>query len=455
MRRSLAFKWIATLLLSSLIGVVLIGLFAYRATTSEFDRLRAEQAVNDFVVEMRAYYAEHGSWEGLVKPEGEEPYDWEDGDDRRSFEPRNFFALIDLEGRVVLGHGPYEPGMPVPTAELANGTPILVNGEQVGTALLALPPPGLDPREQRYVDATNRALVIGAVGAAMTALLVGMLLSRGFLRQLGELTRAMAAMRQGDLNQTVQVYSKDELGALAQAFNQMSADLHRANDLRQQMTADIAHELRTPLTVISGYVEGLTDGTFKPTPARFEAIGAEVALLRRLVEDLRTLSLAEAGELKLVRQPVAPADLLESIQRAFGSLAEKQGLTLKVEAEADLPLLPLDRERMIQVLANLTSNALRHTPSGSVTLSARRMNGTLELSVRDTGAGIPAEHLPNVFERFYRVEPSRRAEEGESGLGLSIVKAIVEAHGGTISATSVVGSGTTMTVRLSLPPQAG
>ena len=110
---------------------------------------------------------------------------------------------------------------------------------------------------------------------------------------------------------------------------------------------------------------------------------------------------------------------------------------------------------MIQVLANLTSNALRHTPSGSVTLRARRMNGMLELSVQDTGAGIPAEHLPNVFERFYRVEPSRRAEEGESGLGLSIVKAIVEAHGGTISATSVVGSGTTMTVRLSLPPQAG
>ena len=143
MRRSLAFKWIATLLLSSLIGVVLIGLFAYRATTSEFDRLRAEQAVNDFVIEMRAYYAEYGSWEGLVKPEGEEPYDRDDGDDRRSFEPRNFFALIDLDGRVVLGHGPYEPGMIVPAAELVNGTAITVNGETVGTALLALLPPAL------------------------------------------------------------------------------------------------------------------------------------------------------------------------------------------------------------------------------------------------------------------------------------------------------------------------
>jgi signal transduction histidine kinase len=314
---------------------------------------------------------------------------------------------------------------------------------------MALPPPDLDPREQRYVEGTNRALVIGAVGASIAALLVGLLLSRSFLRQLAELNHAIAAIRAGNLQQKVSIYSRDELGDLAAAFNQMSSDLHRANDLRKQMTADIAHELRAPLAVVAGYVEGLTDGTFKPTMDRFEAIEDEVVLLRRLVEDLRTLSIADAGELKLVKQAVQPRELLDNAARAFATIAEKQQVTLRIQAEDDLPDVMLDRERMIQVLSNLIANALRYSQVGGlVTLRAARDLNKIQLSVQDTGTGIAPEHLPNIFERFYRADASRSTEDGASGLGLAIAKSIVEAHGGTIAADSIVGSGTTLTITL-------
>jgi signal transduction histidine kinase len=446
MMRSLAFKWVATLLLTSLIGVVLVGLFAYRATTTEFDRLRADQAEATFIADMTAYYQVNGSWNGLLDTLALVPAQRSNVE---AFPPMNFFALADVNGVIIFGRGKFEPNRLVNATDLASGTPIIVDGDRVGTALMALPPPDLDPREQRYVEGTNRALVIGAVGASIAALLVGLLLSRSFLRQLAELNHAIAAIRAGNLQQKVSIYSRDELGDLAAAFNQMSSDLHRANDLRKQMTADIAHELRAPLAVVAGYVEGLTDGTFKPTMDRFEAIEDEVVLLRRLVEDLRTLSIADAGELKLVKQAVQPRELLDNAARAFATIAEKQQVTLRIQAEDDLPDVMLDRERMIQVLSNLIANALRYSQVGGlVTLRAARDLNKIQLSVQDTGTGIAPEHLPNIFERFYRADASRSTEDGASGLGLAIAKSIVEAHGGTIAADSIVGSGTTLTITL-------
>jgi signal transduction histidine kinase len=247
----------------------------------------------------------------------------------------------------------------------------------------------------------------------------------------------------------VTVRTQDELGELAQTFNQMSSDIHRANQLRKQMTADIAHDLRTPLMVISGYLEALRDGTLKPTQARFEAMSHEAALLTRLIDDLRTLSLADAGELKLLPQAVEPRDLLEQVQRSFEPLAAEHGVTLRVQADTALPDLQVDRERMVQVLANLVSNALRYTPAqGKVTLGARQQAGSVQLIVSDTGSGIAADKLPNIFERFYRVEASRTENQGESGLGLAIAKSIVEAHGGTITAESTLGKGTTFIITL-------
>jgi signal transduction histidine kinase len=450
-RRSLALKWIATLLLTSLVGVILVGLFAYRTTVNEFDRLRVEQAQNVFVNDVATFYATNGTWDGVEA--------WirsltdSSGKSGNSL-PLQFCALVDVNGVVVLDSGPYHTGQKISDAQLSEeGIAVTVDGKQVGTALVALPPPGPDPREQSYLDRTNQALLIGGIGAGAAALLIGLLLSRQFLRPLGELTKAIRSMKGGELSQQVQVRTHDELGELAQTFNQMSEEIHRANQLRKQMTADIAHDLRTPLTVITGYLEGLRDGTLKPTQQRFDVMYDETQLLKRLIDDLRTLSLADAGELKLFYQSVQPRELLEGIKQSFEPLAEEHQIKLQVQADADLPTLQIDRERMAQVLANLVSNALRYTPAGGmITLLAHRQTDGVELIIKDTGIGMEPDKLPFIFERFYRVEQSRQQSDGESGLGLAIAKSIVEAHHGAIKAESRLGAGTSIIISLQPSP---
>ena len=455
MTRSLTFKWSVTLLLSSLVGVVLVGLFAYRTTINEFDRLRMEQARNAFITQASEYYVENGSWEGLNNARREENAEpssdqGDPGPGHKDDNPPQMFALANADGEIVVESGPFRFGEQATAEQIESGIPITIDDVQVGTVLIATPPPDLDPREQMYLDRTNQALLVGAIGASAVALLVGIVLSRNFLKPLSELQKAISAMQQGNLNQQVQVRTRDEIGILATTFNQMSAEIHRANQLRQQVTADIAHDLRTPLLVIAGYLEALVDGTLKPTPARFKAMQDEANLLKRLVEDLRTLSLADAGELKLILQSIPPGELLEKVKQSFEPIAKQQHVSLSVQTDAGLPDLVIDRERMMQVLANLVTNALRYTPEGgNVILQAQKRQNGVQLLIKDTGAGIPEDKLPNIFERFYRIEESRYQSEGESGLGLAIAKSIVEAHGGSISATSRLGEGTTMMIALS------
>jgi signal transduction histidine kinase len=309
--------------------------------------------------------------------------------------------------------------------------------------------PALSPRELQYLASTNRALSLAALGAATIALLCGVILARNLTRPLRDLTQAIHAMTAGELKQEVPVRSGDELGALTQAFNRLSADLTHANELRRQMTADIAHDLRTPLTVLNAYVDGLRDGVFKPTPERFEAMHTEMQHLQRLVDDLRTLSLADAGELPMQRVPVACAALLARLAAAYAPQAAARGIALPVAVEPGLPEIVADPERLIQVLGNLVINALRYTPAGGqIVLSARRLGGAVALAVADTGAGIAADALPHVFDRFYRGDPARGQEGDESGLGLAIAKSITEAHGGKIEVASELGRGTTFTVLL-------
>lgn len=448
MKFPLALKWSITLLITSLTGVILVGLFAYQTTLSEYDRLRIEQAEAVVIEDLTTYYQEHQSWEGLEQwiletklPPNGDPL----------ILPFQMFALVDTEGDILLGNGPFLKGERVPAGLLEQGVNIVAADEIVAKALFATPPPGLNPLEQLYLERTTQSLMIGAGGAVLIALTLGVLLSRQFLRPLSELRTAITAMKRGDLNQRVKVMSRDELGELAETFNQMSAEIHRVNQLRRQMTADVAHDLRTPLMVIIGYLEALTDGTLSGTPDRYQAMAREANLLQRLIEDLRILSLADTGELKLICQPVKPDDLLKQVRQAFEPIAEQHKIKLVVQAGQTLPPVPVDRERMVQVLGNLVSNALRYTPQGgSVILTAYDQPEALHLEVHDTGTGIEPEKLPHIFERFYRTDESRHQYEGESGLGLAIAKSIIEAHGGTISASSQMGTGTTMLITLPL-----
>jgi signal transduction histidine kinase len=305
----------------------------------------------------------------------------------------------------------------------------------VGTVLITGQSPSRSTIEDKYLAGVNQSLVIAAVGGALIAFVLGMYLARTLTRPVRELTQATRAMAQGNFDQRIATRSKDEIGELAESFNQMSADLAFANQSRRQMTADIAHDLRNPLTVIHGYLEALKDGKLSSTPERYETMLAEVTQLQRLVDDLRTLSLADTGELALYRQPVQAANLAAQVAAAYRHQAEQQEVRLLTEIGANLADASLDPDRIVQVLGNLVSNALRYTPAGGViTLSADMSGGNLLLSVRDTGMGIPAEVLPRIFERSYRGDASRSGSE--SGLGLAIAKSIVELHGGTIRAES-------------------
>ena len=331
--------------------------------------------------------------------------------------------------------------------EIGKGIPIEFDGQVVGTVISTGQPLVRKPIEQKYIDQINQAFWVAGVAGALVALVFAIFLARSLTRPVRELTDATRAMAQGRLKQQVPVRSQDELGELAQSFNQMSADLSRATQSRKQMTADIAHDLRNPLTVISGYLESLQDGKLQPTPERFATMQAEVQQLQRLVEDLRTLSLADAGELKLHIQSVKPGELLDSVAAVFQHQAEWQKVQIKVKAEPGLPEIQVDPERLEQVLGNLVSNALRYTPEGGeISLVAEQVAGSLIVSVEDNGSGIPPEILPHIFERSYRGDPARSGDE--SGLGLAIVKSIIELHGGSVSAASQPGGGSCFSLTL-------
>jgi len=240
----------------------------------------------------------------------------------------------------------------------------------------------------------------------------------------------------------VQFKDKSEIGELAQAFNSMASDLERTEQLRRNMIADAAHELRTPLSNIRGYLEAIRDGVKEPDVDTIRTLDEEAILLSRLVDDLQELSLAEAGELKLVYQLEDIATLVNQIAASVQPQAAARGVSVANDLPATLPPVNIDYNRISQVLRNLLENAIAHTgDGGNITLSASQQGDWLEVSVTDNGEGIPVEDLPNIFERFYRVDKSRTRATGGSGLGLTVSKRLVEAHGGKIEVQSELGKG--------------
>jgi len=444
---SLRRKLIVTFLLISVAGTLLTTLIVRFSNERAFNALLREQELDAFVSDTQAFYERNGSWSGIeqmmalqVTPEaaGQPP----------DMPPP--FALADENGRIIIPARQFPPDSFVPADMLASGIALEVDGTRVGTVLKdEQTPPPRNPAEEAFEAQTNRALLIGALGATIVALVLAVLLARTLTRPIQELSRASRQIAQGDLQQEVPVRTQDELGELAIAFNQMSADLNHATQARRQMTADIAHDLRTPLTVLSGYLEAMEDGTLAPTPARLQMMQEEVNVLNRLVADLRTLSLADTGELALHKEPVIIGDLLGQVQAAFVYQAAQQGVALGAETK-NSQSVKLDQARMRQALGNLVSNALRHTPAGgAIDLTAAPLvDGGVQIAITDTGSGIPEADLPYIFDRFYRGDRSRQEADGQSGLGLAIAKSLVVAHDGTIEVTSTPGKGTIFTILL-------
>jgi two-component system sensor histidine kinase BaeS len=364
--------------------------------------------------------------------------------------------ILGPTGRAVLADS--APGQPVPGSAVVFSLPLFDSlGDPAAVARFILPNPvsaPFGPVDQSLA----RALLLPTLAGFGGALLISLILLRRVAAPLMALAAAARRFATGDLALRIPVAGPREVAELAAEFNRMAEALERAHAQQRALVADVAHELRTPLTVLRGYLEALRDGVVEPDQATIALIHAEAVHLQRLVEDLQDLAQADAAELRLELAPLEPSELLRAAAAGFDLQAEAKGIHLEVDVPVDLPPVRGDRRRLTQVVHNLLANALRYTPAGGrVTLSARADAATLTVAVADTGPGIAAEHLPFLFDRFYRVDPSRARETGGSGLGLTIAKRLVEAHGGTIGVRSSPGAGSTFwfTVPLWVGPAPG
>ena len=450
MHRSLVWKLILAFALVAFTSTVLVSGFIRLTSADRLTSLIVDQQISRLEQALTNYYSEQGSWSGveehwrLMQNQAEPTPLSPPENGFISRDRRSLFGLADSNGiLVVSADRDSQVGARLTKAQLKEGTAIMVNGKQVGTLLVARRDLWFNPAENLFLQRTNQALALGALGALFVAMVIGALLAQTLTRPLQALTNAAQKIAQGQLEQQVEVTSQDEIGELALAFNRMSQEVARSNQMRRQMTADIAHDLRTPLTVIGGYVESMRDGVLQPTEQRLALIYTEIERLQRLVGDLRVLTQADAGELPLNPQSIAPVQILERAAQIYQHHAEQQQVTLTAQAPAELPNIRVDEARMLQVLDNLISNALRYTPpGGQITLGAHISPGGVTLSVRDTGSGIPPEELPLIFNRFHRADKSRHTETGQSGLGLAIVRALIEAQHGRVWAESREGAGT-------------
>lgn len=356
--------------------------------------------------------------------------------------------LADVSGIVVADSSDEMIGQTLNSTLIDQGVPIMVRGSWVGTLLVVRPEAGNTARAQ-YLAQVQRAAIFAGIAAGIVALGAGTLIFRRVIEPLRSLQSAAHQVAQGDLSARVPVTSNDELTDVARSFNTMAENLSQQNKIRKQMVADIAHELRTPITVMQGTLEAMQDGLIPPTPEELGDLHGDVRRLGRLVEDLRTLSLADAGQLTLEKDSVNIGHVAEHVANRLAAFAVDRGIALNVDAQANLPLVHADEDRITQVVMNLVNNALRYTPrGGSVLVRARQNQRHVVLEVSDTGPGIAEHDQPYIFERFWRGDKSRSRESGGSGLGLAIVRHLVEMQGGTIGVESRVGSGSTFKVSL-------
>jgi two-component system OmpR family sensor kinase/two-component system sensor histidine kinase BaeS len=415
--------------------------------------------------ELERYYERNGSWVGVQREFVLLDERYHNGD----------VLLFDTAGTIVASsHGTHSPSrMPLPPEaafpvlptdlrdEFTSGytvqaLPIKVRGQQVGTLMFSFEGDafGAEWREG------ERRVVQGVLSAmlGLAAILFGLatVFAGRISTPLRRITDAAQRLSAGDNTVRVPRHMVREIDELSGTFNRMADALVSADEQRRQLTADVAHELRTPLSIIKGRLEGVQDGVYRADAEQIEGLLDEVALLERLIDDLRLLALADAGQLPLFPEPMDAARLLTDTRRSFAQQAEERGVQLLLEVCTPLPELNADPQRLAQVLGNLVSNALRYTPQGgSVTLRACATIDELKdeatpvnaitFSVSDTGKGIASADLPHIFDRFWRADRARTRSSGGAGLGLAITRRIIEAHGGRIWAASELGKGTTIT----------
>jgi signal transduction histidine kinase len=461
---SLFWKGMLAFLVVIVVAVGTVAALTGRLTESAFRRYAlARSGMWDQTTERLAtYYERRGSWAGLqevLETLIDRRQHMRGGREGMMGGPPGMmidFRIADRRGQVVADtQGP--PRGSVSRTQLNNGIPITAGDETVGYLVPAsVRPPNwpLDAAQAAFLVRMRRILWIAILAALGVALIIGGVLFRSITAPLRQLTTAAQAIATGDLSARAPVRGEDEIGQLSAAFNQMAESLDRMEQARRHQTADIAHELRTPLTVLQGTLEAMSDGVYAANQENLQAALAQTRTLSRLIEDLRILALADAGRLELHQTRLDLASFLHETVESHHPQAREEGIALTLEPLPALPPLSADRDRLTQVMGNLISNALRYVPEGGhVAVRARREPDSVVVTVADDGPGVPAEDLPRLFERFWRADRARRRATGGSGLGLSIARHIVEAHGGRIWAEETPGGG--LTISFTLPVDVG
>ncbi len=403
--------------------------------------------------ELIGYYEQQRSWSGLqdVLPELAVPGRGRgrQGGPAPAAGPDAGFSyrVADAQQRIVAATSGELGGM-LSSGEAAAALRLTVGDETIGFLVPGVASPmsmSLDEPADAFLARLRWALLLGGGVAFLAALLMAGLMTRSIVAPVRALTRTAETLSRGQFDVRADVRGSDEIARLGMAFNQMASNLQQAEEARRAQTADIAHELRNPLAVLQSSLEALADGIYEPTPENIEPALGQVRTLNGLVEDLRTLALADAGQLRLDRQPMDVGQLALRVGESFRERFNANRVGLEISVAEYLPQIPGDYARLTQVLNNILNNAVRFVPAGcGVALTVVHQDGGVTVRVADNGSGVPAEALPRLFDRFWRGEPSRARDTGGSGLGLAIADQIVQAHNGRIWAEPTPGGGLTV-----------